>query len=147
MRERLITKMFLSYFLFKHLLLCFFLKYKDSLPKLPLKDAALSVIFQLLGLSLLYRILPAGVSRNLHHQVTSSLIKIAHVAICNFLIETPGLAGAQGFLHDTEWEGGCQDVALSPWISEHLTNTGASHAFFFPPAPNLKTTFMPSVKL
>lgn len=29
MRERLITKMFLSYFLFKHLLLCFFLKYKD----------------------------------------------------------------------------------------------------------------------
>lgn len=103
--------------------------------------------FPVLGLSLLYRVLPAGVSRNLHHQVSSSLIKIAHVAISNFLMETPGLARAQGLRRDTEWAGACQDVVLSPWISEHFTNTGASHAFFFSPAPNLKTTFMPSVKL
>lgn len=29
MRVRLIRKMFLPYFLLKHLLLCFFIKYKD----------------------------------------------------------------------------------------------------------------------
>lgn len=98
---------------------------------MPQKDTVLVVIFRLLSIILLYRVLPAGVSSILHCQVISSVIKIAHVAICNFLLDTPGLAHAQGLLCDTEWEEGYQDTTLAPWISKHLANTWISYAFSF----------------
>lgn len=118
-----------------------------SLAGVPQKDTVLLVIFQLLTLALLYRVLPAGVSWMLHCQVTSSLIKIAHVAICNFPWDSPGLAHAQGLLWDTWrrswWGQGSVSMAFRTFY-KHMCY---SCLFSFFLAQNFKTTYIPSVKL